>query len=97
MRRGPLHAYLGALLRAAALRQLLKRSQHVKEWRSRYFILRNRKIYYYENEEEATPTQNGGKAYHKGYIDLVGCGVETFEDVDDGGEPANLHVYEVGS
>ena len=32
--------------------ELQKQSDHVKEWRSRYLILTERRLYYYENETE---------------------------------------------
>jgi hypothetical protein len=76
--------------------QLLKRSQHVKEWRERYFILKDRKIFYYESEEDSQPDKDG-KQYYKGYIDLVGCTVETLETITEQGDAtqpiqANSHV-----
>ena len=49
--------------------QLLKRSDHVKEWRSRYFHLHDRRIYYFECEDDAMPKD--GKTFHKGYLDMV--------------------------
>ena len=59
--------------------QLLKQSAHIKEWRDRYFVLKERRIYYYSSEEDSKPDEDG-KTWHKGYIDLVGCTVEGFED-----------------
>jgi hypothetical protein len=58
--------------------QLLKRSDHVKEWRSRYFHLHDRRIYYFECEEDAMPVE--GKTFHKGYLDMVGAQVSSFTD-----------------
>ena len=40
--------------KARVAAQLLKQSEHIKEWRDRYFWLRVRRVYYYENEEDAT-------------------------------------------
>jgi len=39
---------------------LLKRSEHVKEWRERFFELRDRKLYYYENADDANPNHSEG-------------------------------------
>eukprot|EP01050_Picozoa_sp_SAG11_P019889 SAG11_NODE_3243_length_2587_cov_2.299035_2_plen_70_part_00 len=49
--------------------QLLKRSDHVKEWRERWFHMHDRRIYYFECEEDARPVD--GITYHKGYLDMV--------------------------
>jgi hypothetical protein len=72
--------------------QLLKRSDHIKEWRSRYFHLHDRRIYYFECEEDAQPVD--GKTFHKGYIDLVGCSVSGFEDEDENGSYYGFQVQE---
>lgn len=72
--------------------QLLKRSDHIKEWRSRYFHLHDRRIYYFECEEDAQPVD--GKTFHKGYIDLVGCAISDFEDEDENGSYFGFQVVE---
>jgi hypothetical protein len=35
--------------------QLLKRSDHIKEWRSRYFHLHDRRIYYFVSRRDGLP------------------------------------------
>ena len=63
-----------------------------REWRSRYFHLHHRRIYYFECEEDAVPVD--GKTFHKGYIDLVGARVDVFEDSDDNGDYFGFQVVE---
>jgi hypothetical protein len=50
-------------------------------------VLKERKIFYFSSEEDSKPDADG-KTWHKGYIDLVGCTVEAFED-----SGSDLSVY----
>ena len=59
--------------------ELQKQSDHVKEWRSRWFCLHERRLYYYENQEEAPgdPSAAGVEGQHKGWIDMTGAGIDS--------------------
>lgn len=76
--------------------ELQKQSDHVKEWRSRYFILAERRLYYYENQDEAPTelTAAGSQGQHKGWIDMTGAAIEPFEDDDADGHWYGIQVTE---
>ena len=68
--------------------ELSKRSDHVREWRPRYFALAKRRLYYYDAQGEApTFARNAhSEGFPKGYIDMVGATLSAFEERDDDGD-----------
>jgi hypothetical protein len=75
---------------------LHKQSEHVKEWRARWFVLHDRKFYYYNAEEEgpSDPTLAGTEGLHKNYMDTTGMTVSAFEETDSQGKWFGLEVRE---
>ncbi len=65
--------------------ELLKRSDHIQEWRGRWFVLKNRRLWYYEQEADAKPTKYSPDGLPKGYFDTTGAKITLFEDNDDDG------------
>ena len=76
--------------------ELHKMSEHIKEWRGRFFVLHNRKFYYYNTPEEgpSDPSLAGTEGLHKNYIDTTGMTVTTFEETDKQGNWFGLQVEE---
>lgn len=79
--------------------ELCKQSEHIKEWRSRYYILSNRRLYYYNNIGEAgeagsNPGLAGTQGQHKAFLDMVGATIEEFEDEDSDGHWFGLEIRE---
>ena len=75
---------------------LHKQSEHVKEWRGRWFVLRDRKFYYYNAEEEgpSNPELAGTEGLHKNYIDTTGMTVKPFDETDAQGQWFGIEVVE---
>ena len=65
--------------------ELLKMSDHVKEWRPRWFVLKDRKLWYYENEGDAKSIRGSPNGLPKGYFDTTAAKISMFEDDDDEG------------
>jgi hypothetical protein len=65
--------------------ELLKRSDHIQEWRGRWFVLKNRRLWYYEQEADAKPIRGKPDGLPKGYFDTTAAKVTPFEDHDDEG------------
>jgi hypothetical protein len=76
--------------------ELHKMSAHIKEWRGRYYVLYNRKLYYYNNKETApsSPMQAGEEGEHKAWLDMTGATIELFEDDDSQGHWYGLKIQE---
>jgi hypothetical protein len=65
--------------------ELLKRSDHIQEWRGRWFVLKDRRLWYYEQEADAKPIRGHPNGLQKGYFDTTGAKFTMFEDNDDEG------------
>lgn len=66
---------------------LFKQGGHVKSWKRRYFVLRDRQLYYYKNEE----------GFERG--ELLGCisltGFDAANQTELKGEGKKQHVFEI--
>ena len=65
--------------------ELLKMSDHVKEWRPRWFVLKDRKLWYYEDEGDTKPIRGSPNGLPKGYFDTTAAKISMFEDNDEEG------------
>lgn len=76
--------------------ELHKQSEHIKEWRGRYYVLYDRKLYYYNAKETApsSPMQAGQEGEHKAWLDMTGATIELFEDDDSQGHWYGLKIQE---
>ena len=75
--------------------ELLKKSDHLKEWRRRYVVLRTRRLYYYDTKEEAEA--DGGSAC-KGWLDVTGATITVSQEtdtIDDGLDGDPIHTVMV--
>ena len=52
----------------------------------RWFELKGRKLWYYDNEDDARPIRGMLNGTPKGYIDCVAATVSLFEDNDGDGQ-----------
>jgi hypothetical protein len=64
--------------------ELLKQSAHIGKWADRYFVLKDRKLWYYEAQSDARPSRGKPMGEPKGYFDCVAATFELFEEEDDG-------------
>ena len=64
--------------------ELLKQSAHIGKWSDRYFILKGRKLWYYETQGDARPARGKPNGEPKGYYDCEGATFSMFEEEDEG-------------
>ena len=55
--------------------ELLKKSDHVGEWRDRWFVLRERRLWYYENRGDSKPMKGKPEGLPKGWFDTTAAKV----------------------
>ncbi|KAJ9463574.1 Lateral signaling target protein 2-like protein [Diplonema papillatum] len=60
--------------------EMYKKSDMIREWRSRFIAVQNRRLYYYEVPGDAQATAGKPLGAYKGWLDLTGAKIQPFEE-----------------
>eukprot|EP01064_Diplonema_japonicum_P037571 TRINITY_DN881_c0_g3_i1.p1 TRINITY_DN881_c0_g3~~TRINITY_DN881_c0_g3_i1.p1 ORF type:complete len:265 (+),score=52.83 TRINITY_DN881_c0_g3_i1:53-796(+) len=71
-----------------------KRSEHFKEWRLRHIVIQGRRMYYYECEDDVKPCDGKPMGMHKGWLDLTGAKVTTWEESEEAEKFYGVQIQE---
>ena len=75
--------------------ELLKKSDHVGEWRDRWFVLRERRLWYYETRADSKPMKGKPEGLPKGWFDTTAAKISAFEDPDEDAPDGLFYGFEL--